>query len=197
MSAVPQSQQRRDVRHAAGPCPIIETARLRLRPHGLEDSGAIAEAFRDFGITRMLRRVPMPYDRQDALEWLLPRVAAVLPDWAFAVTLPDGRYIGAVALEFRQGVWYLGYWLSREHWGRGLMTEAVMAAVGRFLRQMPGIPLHSGFFADNRASLRVQKKLGFHLTGCSDVYSTARQAMVLHIDTVLEAADFRMTVNQP
>lgn len=197
MSAVPQEEpHRRDIRHAAGPCPVIETARLTLRPHRLDDAAAIADSFREFGVTRMLRRVPMPYYKQDALEWLLPRVASVLPDWTFAVTTANDAHIGAVALEFRQGIWYLGYWLAREHWGKGLMTEAVSVAVQRFFRQMPGVTLHSGFFADNRASFRVQEKLGFHLTGCSDVYSSARQAMVLHIDTALEARDFR-TPQQP
>ncbi len=190
MSAAPYNQVH-DVSRAAGPCPVIETARLKLRPHRLDDAEAIAASFRDFSIARMLRRVPMPYYKQDALEWLLPRVAAVLPDWTFAVTTPDDHHIGVVSLELRKGIWYLGYWLDSGHWGKGYMTEAVSAAVGRLVSQLPDIAVHSGFFADNRASLRVQEKLGFHLTGCSDVYSTARQAMVLHIDTVLEAGDFR------
>ncbi len=55
-----------------GPCPVIATARLVLRPHRPSDAEAIAQSLGDFAVTRMLARVPAPYDRQDALDWLVP-----------------------------------------------------------------------------------------------------------------------------
>ncbi len=45
--------------------------------------------------------------------------------------------------------------------------------------------LHSGVFADNLASLHVQTKLGFTITGCRQVYALARNEMVPLIETVL------------
>ena len=55
-----------------GPCPVITTERLVLRPHKLSMRPAIAESLGDFKVARMLARVPQPYDRQDALDWLRP-----------------------------------------------------------------------------------------------------------------------------
>ncbi|WP_338810987.1 GNAT family N-acetyltransferase [Agrobacterium leguminum] len=173
-----------------GPCPVIETKRLVLRPQRLSDAGSIAESLGDFAVTRMLARVPAPYHKQDALEWLVLRTSGTLPDWDFAITSGDDTLIGVVSVELRHGEWHLGYWLNRFYWGKGYMTEAVAAVVERFFRRMPGVVLHSGVFADNPASLRVQEKLGFRVTGCHQIYATARAAMVAHIDTTITAEDF-------
>lgn len=168
-----------------GPSPVIRTQRLALRPHRIGDADAIAETLSDFSVTRMLARVPAPYDRQDALDWLVPRAAGVSDDWTLAITERDDVHIGVVALELRHGRWHLGYWLNRYYWGRGIMTEAVAAALERFGRRMPETSVHSGVFADNPASLKLQSRLGFSITGCTEIYSFARNTMVPHIETVL------------
>jgi RimJ/RimL family protein N-acetyltransferase len=56
---------------------------------------------------------------------------------------------------------------------------------------MPETPVHSGAFSDNPASLRLQEKLGFRMTGCSEIFSFARNTMVVHIDTALEPGMLR------
>lgn len=174
-----------------GPVPVISTARLTLRPHRLSDADAIAESLSDFAITRMLARVPAPYDRQDALDWLVPVTSGLLPDWPLAITDGDDTHIGTVSIELRHGRWHLGYWLNRLYWRRGYMGEAAAAAIERFSRRMPETTIHSGVFADNIASLHLQEKLGFRITGCSEVYSFARNTLVPHIETVLEPGFFR------
>ena len=168
-----------------GPCPVIATQRLVLRPQRLTDAVAIAESLQDFQVSRMLSRVPQPYHRQDALDWLVPHVSGILPDWMLAITTGDDTHIGLVGLELRQGRWHLGYWLNRFYWGRGYMTEAVAAALERFFRRMPQTELYSGAFADNLASLRIQKKLGFRITDASQRYSLSRNAMAPHVETML------------
>ena len=96
-----------------GPAPVISTARLTLRPHRLSDAPAIAESLSDFAVTRMLSRVPAPFDRQDALDWLVPVTSGALPDWPLAITGKDDVHIGNVSIELRHGRWHLGYWLNR------------------------------------------------------------------------------------
>ena len=184
-------QRRPAVRLAAGTCPVIETARLILRPHRLTDAEAIAQSFADFEVTRMLARVPVPYDRQDAVDWLMPRLSGLMPDWALAITTGDDVHIGMVGLELRHGRWHLGYWLNRYYWGRGFMSEAVAAAVERWSRRLPQTVLFSGVFIDNPASLKIQEKLGFRITGVSEIFSTSRNAMVRHLETELLPQDFR------
>lgn len=174
-----------------GPCPTITTPRLVLRPHRRTDADAITQSMGDFQVVRMLARVPLPYDRQDALDWLSRATSGVTPDWCFAITSGDDVHIGVVAIELRHGQWRLGYWLNRYHWGRGYMSEAASASIERFFRHVPDVALHSGAFADNGASLRIQAKLGFAVTGSGHLYSLSRNAMAPHIDTRLRQADFR------
>ncbi|KAA0698615.1 N-acetyltransferase [Neorhizobium sp. P12A] len=169
----------------AGPTPVIRTSRLTLRPHRLSDADAITQSLSDFAITRMMARVPTPYDRQDALDWLVPRASGVTNDWALAITERDDVHIGVVSLELRHGRWHLAYWLNRYYWRRGIMGEAVAATLERFGRRMPDTAVHSGVFADNPASLKLQSRLGFGITGCTEIYSFARSTMVPHIETVL------------
>ena len=178
---------RRDARLLMpGPTPVIQTGRLTLRPHRLSDADMIAESLSDFAVTRMLARVPAPYDRQDALDWLVEHTSGLGVDWELAITEWDDAHIGCVGIELRHGRWHLGYWLNRYYWQRGYMSEAAEAVLERFSRRMPDVPVHSGVFADNPASLRLQEKLGFRMTGCSEIYSFARNTMVAHIETVLQ-----------
>ncbi|PKA39165.1 GNAT family N-acetyltransferase [Rhizobium sullae] len=186
-------QRPRSEQVTPGRVPVVTTPRLTLRPHRLADANAIAESLSDFAITRMLARVPAPYDRQDALDWLVPVTSGRLPDWHLAVTDGDDAHIGVVSVELRHGRWHLGYWLNRYFWRRGYMSEAVAAVLERFSRRMPDTAVHSGVFADNPASLRLQEKLGFRMTGCAEIYSFARNTMVSHVETVLQPGALQIT----
>lgn len=189
MSALPARKHGQTGQSAADMAGIIETGRLVLRPHRLSDAGAIARGCGDPLVNRMLARVPVPYYRQDALEWLLKLTANHRRDRIYAIT-PDGEtHIGVVSLELRHGRWHFGYWLDRSHWGQGLMTEAADAVLARFFAAAEHETVFSGVFADNPASLKIQQKLGFIVTGCSDIYSLSRGAMVPHIETMLRAGD--------
>ncbi|MGX5667150.1 GNAT family N-acetyltransferase [Rhizobium daejeonense] len=188
--------QRSDAQRAAtrppGPCPTIETSRLVLRPHRMSDADAIAQSFSDYQVVRMLARVPVPYDREDAVDWLSRATSGITPDWSFAITLGgDDVHIGAVGIELRHGQWHLGYWLDRYYWGKGIMSEAAGVAVERFFRRMPDEVLYSGAFADNAASLRIQEKLGFVITRSGDLYSRSRNAVAPHIETQVTQVGFR------
>jgi RimJ/RimL family protein N-acetyltransferase len=185
MNAATLHRRQERVLLQAGPTPVIRTSRLTLRPHRLSDADAIAQSLSDFAVTRMMARVPTPYDRQDALDWLIPRASGVTNDWALAITEGDDVHIGVVSLELRHGRWHLAYWLNRYYWRRGIMGEAVAATLERFGRRMPDTAVHSGVFADNPASLKLQSRLGFGITGCTEIYSFARSTMVPHIETVL------------
>ena len=186
-----QTQRDRECVTDPGPCPTIRTARLTLRPHRMSDADAIAQSLGDFEVSRMLARVPAPYDRQDATEWLSVMTTDLNEGWAFAITAGDDVHIGCVSFERRRGAWHLGYWLNRFYWGKGLMGEAAGTAIERFFRRMPETVLHSGVFADNPASLRLQEKLGFAIRRCSEIYCISRSALVPHIETQLTAETFR------
>ena len=131
----------------------IRTARLVLRPLVPGDAPAIAAALQDWEIVRWLTVVPWPYGLGDA-EWFIAEAQAgrVHPR---AITLDDAL-VGIVAIDAE-----LGYWLSRDHWGRGLMTEAARALVERHFDDPENPDLRSGYLAGNDRSGQVLRKLGF------------------------------------
>lgn len=174
-----------------GPCPVIETGRLVLRPHRAGDADSIAVSLGDFQVARMLARVPQPYHRQDAADWLKIQAGTAPRSWSFAITRDGEAHIGAIDLQLRNGQWRTGYWLGRAHWGQGIMTEAASAVVERLLAAAPDTVLHSGAFADNTASLRIQEKLGFKVVGSNEIYSMSRNAVLPHIETELTASAYR------
>lgn len=178
----------------AGPCPVITTGRLVLRPHRLSDAEAVTESLSDFKVARGLARIRQPYHRQDALDWLVLQTSGILTDWTLAITAGDDVHIGCVGMEKRHGRWHLGYWLNRLYWDRGYMTEAVGAVLERFLRRAPEAEIYSGAFADNLASLNVQKKLGFKIIDANQVFSLSRNTTAPHIETRLLPEDFRRAV---
>jgi sugar-phosphatase len=53
----------------------------------------------------------------------------------------------------------VGYWIGREHWGRGIATRALAA----FLRRERKRPLFAHVAAHNGASIRVLEKCGFEV----------------------------------
>lgn len=167
----------------------IETGRLSLRPPALEDAEAIAESLNRFAVARMLPALPFPYDRQDALEWLLPRASGVQPGWAFAITR-TGLLAGMVTVEPIGGHWTLGYWLAPQFWGRRYGSEAVGAVVDAFLSHRQE-PLLSSVLSDNPASFALLARLGFRVTGCREVFCQARGAMKTLVELRLDPEDRR------
>ena len=65
---------------------------------------------------------------------------------------------------------YVGYWLAREHWGRGIATRALAA----LLQEVKTRPLRARAAVTNVASLRVLERCGFVISGYWDSSADAR-----------------------
>ena len=170
--------------------PKLKTGRLLLRKPQVDDSRAIANGLGDFAVARMLLPLPQPYHPDDALDWILAWRQGEKSGWSHAITLGDGPLIGVVSIEMRNDRPELGYWLNRQYWGHGIMTEAVNAVLTAFFDTQPDALLHSGVIADNPASLKLQDKLGFSVTGVKDAWCNPRSTMVNLITTEIERSGF-------
>ena len=53
----------------------------------------------------------------------------------------------------------IGYWVGREHWGRGIAT----AALDAFLGLIDDRPLYAIVAVHNKGSIRVLEKCGFEI----------------------------------
>lgn len=171
--------------------PVLKTARLQLRPPGPSDAAALTRYLNNFAVAGNLSRVPYPYQLADAERWLAGQAADRPPEeTGFAIDLPGAGYVGQVGFHLEACQPTLGYWLGEPFWHRGLMTEAAQAAIAWYFRTTDAPAIHSGVFHFNRASLAVQKKLGFLETGTSLRHCLARGEEVRHIDTQLSRADW-------
>lgn len=167
---------------------VLVTKRLTLRPPLEVDADDVTLHLSNWNVSRMLARVPFPYDHQDAVEWIKSCEAA--GDDKIIFTIHRERLIGVVGIEGGPSNPRLGYWLGEGWWGQGLMSEAVGAALGYVFDKWPDAAISSSVFADNPASFRLQQRLGFRVNGGGEAYSTARQAMVADIRAGLIREDF-------
>ncbi|QDP19858.1 GNAT family N-acetyltransferase [Sphingomonas xanthus] len=155
---------------------FARTERLLLRPGWAEDAPELACAIADEQIVRNLATAPWPYALEDAEAFLAAPRDPVLPSFLICERT-DGppRIIGACGLGRRpSGAVELGYWIARQHWGKGFATEAGRALID-IARTLKLPRLEGSHFVDNPGSGRVLEKLGFVSTGLSaERYSCGR-----------------------
>lgn len=149
---------------------FARTPRLTLRPPWPEDAAALALAIGHEDVARTLGGVPFPYSLADAEAWVAEPRRAHEP--RFLILAHDGgspRLVGgiaiAAALRDTGALATLGYWLTPDAWGRGYATEAGLAVIDMARYALPVGRLGAWHFADNPASGRVLRKLGFEPTG--------------------------------
>lgn len=140
----------------------------RLRPWRLEDGPALARHANNRNVSRNLRDVfPFPYTAADA-QAFLARVVPVDPPTSLAIEV-DGEAAGGIGLQLQQDVLRrtaeIGYWLGEAHWGRGIMTQAVVAMSAYGFEQFDLLRIEADVFARNPASMRVLEKAGFEREG--------------------------------
>lgn len=146
----------------------LHTERLLLRPFRLDDTGGVLAYASDEEWSRYLPpRIPYPYRRADAEEFVAGRV---LEDWSenptFAIVL-DGRVVGGINLRVHAAdrIGDLGYSIAREQWGRGLMTEAVEVVIDCAFRTFDLAKVVAGADERNVGSWRVMEKVGMKREG--------------------------------
>lgn len=137
--------------------------RLLLRPPWPEDWKLVLGGIADEGVVRNLARAPWPYEPQHAREFVQLPIAPAFPRFLIA-RADTAQLVGCIGIDPHQDEVELGYWIARQHWGRGYATEAGRAVldVARMLGHRRVVASH---FLDNPASGRVLRKLGFVLTG--------------------------------
>ena len=148
-------------RSVSGNTDVIETARLRLRRARMSD---LADLFAVFSDPRAMRYwdTPPHEDIARTAAWLPRLVESVPPVADDFVIERAGRVIG------KAGCWRpgeIGFILHPDHWGQGLATEAVSAALPRVFASLGLDRLEADVDPRNAASLRLLAKLGFRETG--------------------------------
>ena len=79
------------------------------------------------------------------------------PDITPRVILADGELVGSINILKQDGTDSIGYWIAREHWGRGIATRAISL----MLEEVAIRPLFARVASHNPASLRALERNGF------------------------------------
>ncbi|WP_428391367.1 bifunctional GNAT family N-acetyltransferase/(deoxy)nucleoside triphosphate pyrophosphohydrolase [Lichenicoccus sp.] len=180
----------------SGPGAELSTSRFLLRPPLPSDAACLHRLVNDWGIVRMLERLPFPYPRPLADAWIESTAHQAAAGTAYhfvIVAKADGAILGCVGMqtdgEARSS--NLGYWVGRPHWGSGVASEAA-AEVARWALSNPECHrLRARVAADNPASAAVLRRIGFRETGTGTQRFKARGAMqpVIHFEA--ERRDLR------
>jgi RimJ/RimL family protein N-acetyltransferase len=73
--------------------------------------------------------------------------------------LVNGQVAGNIGSWLQDGVRLVGYWLGKEHWGKGVATRALIA----FLHLVTERPLYAHVAKHNAGSIHVLEKCGFRV----------------------------------
>lgn len=150
----------------------MKSARVSLRPIGLDDAPRIAELAGDWDVARMTGRIPYPYSAEQAEHWVSGLAEGEV---VFGID-HEGALIGICGYTPQKGgSAELGYWIGKDYWNRGFATEAVRLLISHGYTRSGVRRFVCSHFQDNAASARVIAKLGFKEVGPCTGWCEARK----------------------
>lgn len=174
----------------------LTSERLVLRLPVMGDMDRLVDLIGDYEVTKWLSQVPWPYRRDHGLEWLKDANDPKSPNLSLAIANEDGL-IGGIGFAAYQTAPNIGYWLGKPYWGQGLMSEAVETLLAFAFDELDSEEVVSSVFDHNIASLRLQERFGFKVTGSNVDFSVARSNEVPGVTTALSRDDFETYRDPP
>jgi len=143
---------------------LLDLGDVKVRSWRKDDLKSLVRHADNPKIAANLRdQFPHPYARRDGIDFL-DYARSQEPECAFAIEY-GGEAVGGVGFLLGRDIARrsaeMGYWLSEEHWGRGIATRAVTAMSDWAFAQYNLTRVFAMAFAHNAASIRVLEKAGF------------------------------------
>lgn len=142
----------------------LELSRSTVRDYTIADLPSLVRHANNRRVSIHLRdRFPYPYLEHHGRQFLEHVIASrPVTNWAIDV---GGAAAGGIGLMLQSDVERvsaeIGYWLGEEFWGRGIVTEALIAVTGEAFRRFALTRVFALPFADNPGSIRVLEKAGY------------------------------------
>ncbi len=135
-----------------------------LRKWNADDVDSMTKHANNYNIAKFLTdQFPYPYFRKDAEEYLA-LIGGQDPTLVFAISV-DGEAVGSIGIFPQSDIHAknaeMGYWLSEEYWGRGIMAEAIRQMVEYGFDTFDLTRIFARPFGTNTRSQRVLEKAGF------------------------------------
>ena len=108
---------------------------------------------------------------RDFLRGIKKRIAEG-SEYSFAVML-NGKHVGGAGINMREGLPYkceIGYFIAREHWGKGIATEAVRLLEEFVAENLDVVRIAIHMAKENTGSQKVAIKSGYKKEGLMKKY---------------------------
>ncbi len=154
----------------------IKTKRLVLKkPTKKISKKSIVSQIGDWEVAKWLSEVPYPYTEQKAEEWLNN---INHDDLTFSIFMNDSL-IGGVGVSLEEdNDLDLGFWIGKDHWGKGYATEAAIGLIQYVKEETNFKQITACYIKGNMGSSNVLRKLGFKEIGeCKYYFLSRRKTM--------------------
>lgn len=173
----------------------LRSPRFLMRLPSPSDAAELHRLVNDWGVVRMLSRLPFPYPRSLTDEWIasVGGQAGQGKAWHFVIIDTAGRparpsiagaapasagetLVGCIGLQFdaaaRRAT--LGYWIGRPFWGSGIAAEAAARVTQWAFAHLEIDRIAAAVALDNPASAAVLRRIGFVESGTGTQMFLAR-----------------------
>lgn len=153
--------------------PTLETERLIIRPITLDDVEEFYAMDSQPEVHLYLNRSPLKSNEEakDYIKGLLQQYETHGIGRVAVIEKATNQLIGWTGFKFieapmndRINFLDFGYRYRKESWGKGYATEAALACIAFYYKNLTHIPLHASTHVDNQASRKVLEKVGFKIT---------------------------------
>ncbi len=157
-----------------------------------KDTFALAQKISSAHVRKWLLDLPNPYTEQIAKSWITENLEFYTNNHHhlnLTIRNQHDALIGGIGKKLKTGQNFshsceIGYWLSPEYWGKGIMTSAVSSYCNHLINNENFIRIEAIPFKNNVSSAKVLDKCGFKLEGILNKFVVKNEA---YIDCLLYA----------
>lgn len=138
--------------------------------------------------TYLSERMPFPYTKENADQWLAMINDHDEVDGIFRAVLVDDTIVGNISIELQKDVRHhdgeIGYFLLTSDWSKGIMSEAVKQICQLAFTKLGILRITGYVYQPNIASQRVLEKNGFKLEGILKKWCLKRGRPMIYLSMV-------------
>lgn len=148
----------------------IKTKKFTLRPILLKDAKDLAKNLNNWNVVRYLSSLPFPYELQHAKQYIKRMNNEAKKEhpenYVLAIEI-NNEVVGAVAIHkmAQNHKAEMGYWLAEQHWGKGIMPEAVKKFLPHVFSKFKLRRVCAKVYSPNKGSMKVAEKAGMKFEG--------------------------------
>ena len=141
---------------------------VTLRTWHLDDVNDLVALANNKNIAQFMADVfPHPYTIENGKTFI--GFATSNPNSKIFAIIIDGKPVGSIGLHLQTDILRknaeIGYWLGEQHWGKGIITQAVPQMIDYGFKNMDIVRIFARIFGTNKASQKVVEKCGFIIEG--------------------------------